>query len=78
MDDEFRRQPVTAREPCLSGRTTAQRAAFLQQLGARRAMNGTIHTAPAQQRGIRGVDDGVDVELGDVGLDGAEGGHECY
>jgi hypothetical protein len=41
-------------------------------------MDRPIHTAPAQQQRICGVDDGVYVQLGDVGLEGAEGGHGVF
>lgn len=75
MDHELGGQVVTACEPRLSGRAAAQRAAFPQQIRPRRAMDRAVHAATAEQRRVRGVDDGVDGELGDVGLEGAEGGH---
>ena len=39
-------------------------------------MDGAIYTATAQQRRVRGIDDGVNIELGDVGLEGAKVGYE--
>jgi hypothetical protein len=32
-------------------------------------MDGAIDTAAAKQRGVRGVDNGIDAKGGDIGLD---------
>jgi hypothetical protein len=37
-------------------------------------MDRTIHAATAEQRGIRGVDDGVDLQRRDVGANGTQCG----
>jgi len=44
-----------------------QRAAFRQQFGTGAAMDGAIDPTPAEQRRIRGVDDGVNAQTGDIG-----------
>ena len=51
------------------GRAAAQRAALGQQSRAGSAVDRAVHAAAAQQRGVGGVDDGVDVEPRDVALD---------
>jgi hypothetical protein len=65
-------QAIAAGDLRLSGRAAAERAAFGQQIGTGGAVNGAVDTAAAEQRFIGGVDDGVDVELGDVAFKGAE------
>ena len=49
-----------------------ERAAFGQQLGARRAMDRAIDAAPAEQGRVGGVDDGVNAQGCDIGDDGFE------
>ena len=66
------RQPVTARGLRLAGAAAAERAAFGQQLRASRAVNRAVDAAAAEQRFVRGVDDGVDGESGDVGQEDFE------
>src|SRR2546427_11407456 len=66
VDDPARRQGVTARQPHLAGRTAAEPAALLPQARAGCAMDGAVHAAAAEQARVRGVDEGVDVERGDV------------
>jgi hypothetical protein len=39
-------------------------------------MNRPIHLTPTQQRLIRGIDDRVPIELGDVALDNLDSGEE--
>ena len=52
-----------------AGLAAMERAAFGQQLGPGRAMDRAIHPATAEQRGVRGVDDGVNAQGRDVGDD---------
>src|SRR5437763_438774 len=47
VDHVARGEPVGARDPRLPSRATTDPAALLQELGARRAVNRTIHTAAA-------------------------------
>src|SRR5262245_27171884 len=47
----------------------AEDGASFHELGAGRAVNGAVDAAPAEQCSVGGVDDGVDVERGDVALD---------
>ena len=49
MDHEARRQPVAARDLRVAGVAAAERAAFRQQLRARRAMDRAIDAAAAEQ-----------------------------
>ena len=67
-----RRQPVAARDLGVAGLAAMQRPAFRKQLRPRRAMDGAIDATAAEQRRIGGVDDGVDIEFGDVAGDDAE------
>ena len=60
VDDMARLEAVAARDLGLARVAAAERAALREQLGARGAMDGAIHAAPAEQRGVGGVDDGVD------------------
>ena len=46
-----------------------ERAAFGQQFGPGRAMDRAIDAATAEQRSVRGVDDGVNAQGRDVGDD---------
>ncbi len=46
-----------------------ERAAFGKQFGTGAAMDRTIDAAATEQRRIRGVDDGVNAQGGDVGND---------
>ena len=68
MNNEFRRQPVAARELRVAGGAPSERLAFAQQLGPRRAMNRPVDAPAAEQRAIRRVDDGIDGEGRDIGL----------
>ena len=44
-----------------------ERAAFGEQFGSGGAMNGAVHATAAEQRGVGGVDDGVNAKRRDVG-----------
>src|SRR5262249_17956192 len=59
----------------LACRTAAERAAFLQQAAACRAMDGAIDAASAQQAFICGIDDDVDFRTRDVALFCADDAH---
>jgi hypothetical protein len=69
VDYVSRRQPVTSRYLCPTGRAAAKRAAFGDKLRAGRAMNCPIDSAATQQRAIRRVDDDVNAQRRDVGDD---------
>ena|SRR6266849_3062918 len=69
MDHMPGRQPIAAGDARLAGRTAADLAAFLQQLGPGGAVDRAIDAAAAEESGVGGVDDGVDIELGDIGFD---------
>jgi hypothetical protein len=59
MNDMLRWQTITLGDLGVAGRATAKRAAFGEQPRSRGAMDGAIDAAAAQQRTVRGVDNGV-------------------
>ena len=59
MNDMPRRKPVALGDFGIAGFAAMKRAAFGEQLGSGCAMDRAIDAAPAQQRGICGVDNGV-------------------
>ena len=61
------RQPVTFGDLGIAGGAATERAAFGKQFWTGAAMDSTINAAAAEQRRIRGVDDGVNAQCGDVG-----------
>ena len=65
-------QPVAAGDLRVAGGAAAERAAFGEQLRTRRAMDRAIDASAAKQRGVGGVDDGIDRKRGDVGDDDLE------
>jgi hypothetical protein len=67
MDHMPRRKEISLGDLGVAGFAAAQLAAFGQQPRPGRIMNCTIDAAPAEQRRIRGVDDGVNAQAGDVG-----------
>jgi hypothetical protein len=67
MDHMPGRQPVSPGDFGIAGGAATQRTAFGQQFGAGAAMDGAIDAAAAEQRRIRGVDDGVNAQTGDIG-----------
>ena len=67
MDHMPRRKEISLGDLGVAALAAAQLAAFGQQLGSGRIMDRTIDAAPAEQRRIRGVDDGVNAQAGDVG-----------
>ena len=69
MDHMLRLEPIPAGDLGVAGRAAIQRAALGKQFGAGGAMDRAIDAAAAEQRRIRGVDDGVNAQCGDVGND---------
>src|SRR5712691_10420229 len=72
VNDVFCRQPIAAGELGVSGRAAAERAALGEELGSRGAVDRAVHAAAAEQRVVRGVDDGVHGEPRDIGFDGSQ------
>lgn len=62
-------QPIAVGDLGVAGGAAAELAAFGQQFRPGGAMNRTINAATAQQRGVRRIDDGIDLEGRDVGDD---------
>ena len=69
MDHMPRRQAVALGDLGVAGLAAVERPALGQQLGPRRTMDRAIDAAPAKERRIRRVDDGVNAQCGDVGND---------
>ena len=67
MDNVLRRQPKAARDLGPTGLTAAEPLTCGQQLRPSGAMNRAVDPAATAQAGIRGVNDGIDGERGDVG-----------
>ena len=63
------RQPISFGDFGIAGIAAAQRAALGKQFGPRRPVDRAIDAAPAKERRIGGVDDGVNAESRDVGDD---------
>src|SRR5262245_61077408 len=68
MDDVPGLQTIAAGNLGLARGAASERAALREQLRPRRTMDRPVDSATAEQRRIGGVDDGVDVEGGDVGF----------
>ena len=62
MDHMPRRQPIAAGDLGVAGLAAMERAAFGEQLGPGGAMDRAVDAAAAEQRRIRGVDDGVNAQ----------------
>ena len=69
VDHVARRQVVAAGQSDLAGRTAAERPALLEQLRAGGAVDRAVDASAAEQRRVRGVDDGVDLQSRDVVFD---------
>ena len=69
MDDVAGRQAVALGDFGVAGGAAAQPTAFGQQFGAGGAMNRAIDATAAEQRGVRRIDDGIDIERRDIGDD---------
>ena len=61
------RQPVSLGDFGFAGNAAIKRAAFGKQFRTGATMDGAVDTAPAEQRGIRGIDNGVNAQTGDIG-----------
>src|SRR5437870_1687398 len=72
MDHMAGLQPVAFGDFCIASIAAIERAAFGEQFGSGRAMDRAIDAAPAEERRVRGVDDGVNAKRGDVGNDDLE------
>ncbi len=66
MNDPSCLQTKTRCDLCFPSAAAAKLTAYCQQLRARRIVNRTIHTAAAEQGGIRRVDDRFGIESRDV------------
>ncbi len=69
VNDMVGRQPVSGGDFRSSTFTAAKESAFLEQAIAGRPVNRTVDTATAEQGLVRGIDDRVDLDPGDVALD---------
>jgi hypothetical protein len=62
-----RRQPITPGDFGIAGCAAMECAAFRQQFRPGRTMDCTVHAAAAEQRTVRGVDDGVNAQRCSIG-----------
>ncbi len=69
VDHVFRRKPVSPGDLGVTGLAAVEHAALGHKLGTGGAMNGAIDPAPAQERRIGRVDDGVNAQRGDISDD---------
>lgn len=67
MNNKLCRQAVSFRQFGVTGTAAVQEAALMQQLRPGGAMYRPVNPASAQQRRIRGIDDGIDLQRGDIG-----------
>src|SRR5262245_31508085 len=67
VDHVARLEPVAAGDLRGAGVAAAERAALGQKLWPGGAMDGAVDAAAAEEGAVRGIDDGRDVERGDVG-----------
>src|SRR3954454_13848805 len=67
MDHMPRGKPVAFRDFGVAGSAAAEAATFGQKFWPGGAVDGAIDAAAAEQRAVRSVDDGVNVQGGDVG-----------
>jgi hypothetical protein len=69
VDDVARGQPEARRDLRLAGVATGEDLAGSAKPRAGRPMNRAVNAAAAEQSLVCGIDDGVDVKLGDVAFD---------
>ena len=74
MDDMPRWQPVSLGDLGVAGGAAAEGAALREQFRPGGAVDRAVDPAAAEQRLVRGVDDGINAERGDVGGDDLEPG----
>jgi hypothetical protein len=60
-------KPIALGDLGIAGLAAVEHPAFGHELRARRTMDRAIDAAPAEERRIRGVDDGVNAQACDVG-----------
>jgi hypothetical protein len=60
MDHMPCRQPIASGDFGVAGFAATERAAFCQQLRSRRAVDLAVDATAAKQRGVGGVDNGID------------------
>ena len=69
VNDESSWQTISVRDFSFAWTTTAQQAAFGEQFGACGAVNRAIDATTAEERCVRRVHNGVNVQFSDVALD---------
>ena len=66
MNNVARGQAIAAGDPGVSGCAATKRFTFAFEFGTGRAMDRAVDATTAEQRSIGGVNDGIDVEPGNV------------
>src|SRR5262249_62266544 len=67
MNDVTCGQTVTPGDLCVAGVAAVQTAALREQLRTGRVVDRTVDASAAEQRGVCGIDDGIDLKGGDGG-----------
>ena len=67
VEDEFGGKAEAGSDFRVAGLAAVEMAAGFEKLRAGGAVDGSVYASAAEQRGVGGVDDGIDGELGDVG-----------
>src|ERR1700742_2702977 len=72
VNDKTRRTLISASDFRFAWSTTSESPTFGEQLGPSGAMDCTVDPAAAQESGVRGVNDGIHVELRDIAADNVD------
>jgi hypothetical protein len=72
MNHMPRRQPIRQSDFGIAGLAAMERAAFGKKFGSGCAMNRAVNATTAEQRGVGGVDNGVNAKACDIGDDDFE------
>jgi hypothetical protein len=67
------RQTIALRNLGVTGFAAAQPGAFLQQTRSGGPVDGAVHPASTQQRVVGGIDNGINRQCGDIGLNDFDG-----
>ena len=72
VDNIIGRKPVAARQTCLSRLATTECTALGEETWARGPMYCPVDASPPEQCLVRGINDSIDLQPGNVGLDDLE------
>ena len=66
VDDVFCGEAIAFGDFGITGTAAAEAFAFFEEVGACGAVDGSVHSATPEEAGVGGIDDGVELESGDV------------